>query len=484
MRTSGKSAELLLVFLVQIMTIASIEHGRSRTSIIHQLAGQHNQDCMVIMCNERIPMGDLSDSPTPCSLFAPSKKNSGYEDKKLRKKSHSIFLDFCGEFETTTNFLERSYHFGHDFVTKGLFHENNNIYLFVQDLTEVEQFEGYKKLIRHESLTIVLEKGNYPSLYKLSLLNSMKFELHAILKSNGIIENLQVERNKFLGYTMKVAIMPWTTNTIAEENPEPENRGNVSLTYMNYSGFEVELLKAIQKSLQVNYEYLNPTDGEWGNTLNNGSWNGMVDLALRGEVDFMMGDNMMTYSRFLVLDYTVGFGSDYMTFCTPLPRPQATWKRLLAPFRPTVWLCFVASIFVAGIVLYWFHKALYWMTSLEVFKMSLTDNFWFAYGSLMGENQVQEAPAWTLRLFLGCWVFYGLVITSSYGGNLIAFMTTPVYTDPITDLQGVIDSQLPWAMVLYGEEEEKFMAVSKDPVIQRIWQDKVVIDFSPTPDVS
>lgn len=86
-----------------------------------------------------------------------------------------------------------------------------------------------------------------------------------------------------------------------------------------------------------------------------------------------------------------------MTFCTPLPGPQATWKRLLAPFRPVVWVCFVASIFVAGIVLHFLHKALYWMTALDVFKMSLTDSFWFAYGSFMGENQVQQEPAWTLR---------------------------------------------------------------------------------------
>jgi len=38
-------------------------------------------------------------------------------------------------------------------------------------------------------------------------------------------------------------------------------------------------------------------------------------------------------------------------------------------------------------------------------------------------------------------------------------------------------------MVLYGEEEEEMMAQSTDPVIKTIWDDKVVVDYSPTPKV-
>lgn len=255
------------------------------------------------MCHKQIQHPeDIITSNIPCSFFDPSEENRGFRDNNLRTKSYSIFLDFCEDYTLTTNFLEESYHFGHDFVTKGLFHDVNQIYLFLDDLRDLKQYENYTKLIRHESLSLVVEKGINPSLYKLSNLDSMKFELKSVLKSNEIIDKPHIGSNKFQGYTMKVAIMPWTTNTIAVENPNPVNLGNVSLTYMNYSGFEVELLKAIQNSLKVNYEFLNPTDGEWGNTLNNGTWNGMVDLALRGEVDFMMGDNMMTYSRFLVSD--------------------------------------------------------------------------------------------------------------------------------------------------------------------------------------
>ena len=62
-------------------------------------------------------------------------------------------------------------------------------------------------------------------------------------------------------------------------------------------------------------------------------------------------------------------------------------------------------------------------------------------------------------------------------------MITPSYTSPISTLQQVLDSGLPWGMVLYGEEEEEMMAKSKDPVIKRIWNEKYVEEYAPIPKV-
>ena len=39
-------------------------------------------------------------------------------------------------------------------------------------------------------------------------------------------------------------------------------------------------------------------------------------------------------------------------------------------------------------------------------------------------------------------------------------------------------------MVLYGEEEEEMMQKSADPVIRRIWDEKIVEEYAPTPRVT
>ena len=38
-------------------------------------------------------------------------------------------------------------------------------------------------------------------------------------------------------------------------------------------------------------------------------------------------------------------------------------------------------------------------------------------------------------------------------------------------------------MVLYGEEEEEMMANSEDPVIRKIWDDKIVAEYSQVPQI-
>jgi hypothetical protein len=82
------------------------------------------------------------------------------------------------------------------------------------------------------------------------------------------------------------------------------------------------------------------------------------------------------------------------------------------------------------------------------------------------------------------WSFYTLIIGACYSGLLTAFMTKPTFTSPINTLSEVLESKLPWGMVLYGEEEETMMAKSTDPVIQRIWSKKNVEEYAPIPNVN
>ena len=75
----------------------------------------------------------------------------------------------------------------------------------------------------------------------------------------------------------------------------------------------------------------------------------------------------------------------------------------------------------------------------------------------------------TSRIVIGVWIIYCLIISSAYSGNLKAYLTTPMYSDPINSLKDVVESGLPWGMVLYGEDEERLMQQSQDPIIQTIW---------------
>ena len=72
-----------------------------------------------------------------------------------------------------------------------------------------------------------------------------------------------------------------------------------------------------------------------------------------------------------------------------------------------------------------------------------------------------------------------MILGNAYGGSLKAWLTYPARTQPISNLIDILESGLPWKMVLYGEVEETLMQESKDPIIQAIWNGKTVTDFTP-----
>ena len=55
---------------------------------------------------------------------------------------------------------------------------------------------------------------------------------------------------------------------------------------------------------------------------------------------------------------------------------------------------------------------------------------------------------------------------------MINILTTrPRFYSLLADNLGqVVTSDLGWGLILYGEEEEKVMAASSDPVISKIWK--------------
>ena len=68
------------------------------------------------------------------------------------------------------------------------------------------------------------------------------------------------------------------------------------------------------------------------------------------------------------------------------------------------------------------------------------------------------------------WYLYALVITASYAGEIRSFFINPGTTSPLDNLRQVVDSDLGWGLILYGEEEEKVMATSQDPIISKLWE--------------
>lgn len=139
-----------------------------------------------------------------------------------------------------------------------------------------------------------------------------------------------------------------------------------------------------------------------------------------------------------------------------------------------------------GFIFYFFARAESDIMGIQIKELDeMVEAAWYSFGTMLGEGEEVKSASKShaLRWLLATWMLFCLVVTASYAGNLKAFLTTPAFTTPINTLKEVVDSGLPWGMVLYGEEEEEMMARSTDPVIKTIWNDKYVAEYSPTPKV-
>ncbi len=76
---------------------------------------------------------------------------------------------------------------------------------------------------------------------------------------------------------------------------------------------------------------------------------------------------------------------------------------------------------------------------------------------------------WPLTAFL-----FGIF----YAGVLRAFLIKPNYVEPINSIQDVVDSGLPWKLVLYGATNERILHDSSDEPYVTFWRNKETVPFN------
>ncbi|XP_012934736.1 glutamate receptor ionotropic, delta-1, partial [Aplysia californica] len=101
------------------------------------------------------------------------------------------------------------------------------------------------------------------------------------------------------------------------------------------------------------YEIVEPPDRLWGAPESNGSWNGIVGMVMRGEIEFGVGPLTITGVRQSVIDFTSPYTEDGIGILTKRPDLDSeAMFRLFKPLQPIVWACLGASIAGVSMLLY------------------------------------------------------------------------------------------------------------------------------------
>ena len=182
--------------------------------------------------------------------------------------------------------------------------------------------------------------------------------------------------------------------------------------------WDAVFIRVLSKVFQVPYKILIPADGEWGKKPPDGNWTGLIGMIHRSQADLAVGGIALTTERLQAADFSYPYVISEMSFVTDKPKPVPTTLALFYPFSWTLWI----SVMTAFL----FSSFFYFILTLR--KRAFGKVMLMIFGSVLGQFIPLKVKERSQRLFLSMWLISIFVITNSYKGRLLSFLSFPSVT--------------------------------------------------------
>uniref|UniRef100_A0AAQ5Y1X5 Glutamate receptor n=1 Tax=Amphiprion ocellaris TaxID=80972 RepID=A0AAQ5Y1X5_AMPOC len=255
---------------------------------------------------------------------------------------------------------------------------------------------------------------------------------------NGSLKESRIE-NGMQGVTVKVVTLL--------EDPFVMVAENILGQPKRYKGFSIDVLDALAKILGFKYEIYQVADSKYGSQLPNGSWNGMIGDLINKVVLFLLSSNLHLFVFILHLFLIVSCFSvvDFHLFLVLLCLFIAVlclFCKIFSLFAAVFFclhhfcICFNlflgilhVFIFILQHFLCCFESLCSHFSSLNSFRVPSSDVYVTCvfvgltcmYFPCAGGDGVVSSVA--LRIVMGSWWLFTLIVCSSYTANLAAYLT-------------------------------------------------------------
>uniref|UniRef100_A0A8P4KHJ5 Glutamate receptor n=1 Tax=Dicentrarchus labrax TaxID=13489 RepID=A0A8P4KHJ5_DICLA len=242
---------------------------------------------------------------------------------------------------------------------------------------------------------------------------------------NGSLKESRIE-NGMQGVTVKVVTLL--------EDPFVMVAENILGQPKRYKGFSIDVLDALAKILGFKYEIYQVADSKYGSQLPNGSWNGMIGDLINKRADLAVSAITITPERENVVDFSKRYLDYSVGILLRKPEEKINIFSLFAPFDLAVWACIAAAIPVVGVLIFLLNR-------LQALRSSSTQNappgqptngmgsgtlhsaIWIVYGAFVHQGGDGVVGSVALRIVMGSWWLFTLIVCSSYTANLAAYLT-------------------------------------------------------------
>uniref|UniRef100_A0A674B788 Glutamate receptor n=1 Tax=Salmo trutta TaxID=8032 RepID=A0A674B788_SALTR len=171
---------------------------------------------------------------------------------------------------------------------------------------------------------------------------------------------------------------------------------------------------------------------KYGSQLPNGSWNGMIGELINKRADLAVSAITITPERESVVDFSKRYMDYSVGILLKKPEEKINIFSLFAPFDLAVWGCIAAAIPVVGVLIFLLSRIQSLRTQnppvphqqpANQASNSLHSAIWIVYGAFVQQGGDSVVSSVALRIVMGSWWLFTLIVCSSYTANLAAYLT-------------------------------------------------------------
>nr|XP_023697048.1 glutamate receptor ionotropic, delta-1-like isoform X3 [Paramormyrops kingsleyae] len=276
---------------------------------------------------------------------------------------------------------------------------------------------------------------------------------------NGSLKESRIE-NGMQGVTIKVVTLPEEPFVMVAENILGQPK--------RYKGFSIDILDALAKNLGFKYEIYQVADNIYGSQLPNGSWNGMIGELINKRADLAISAITITPERENVVDFSMRYMDYSVGILLRKPEEKVNIFSLFAPFDLAVWSCIAAAIPVVGVLIFVLRRIQTVRNpSAPQQPSSLNSAIWLVYGSFVQQGGDSMVTSMALKIVMGSWWLFTLIVCSSYTANLAAYLTVSRLDNTIRTFQDLSkQNDLTYGTVRNSAVYDYFKAKGTNPLEQ------------------
>lgn len=228
------------------------------------------------------------------------------------------------------------------------------------------------------------------------------------------------------------------------------------------NGFEIKLINAVGKALDMNFEIIINNTLSWGTKdLDTNTWSGRLGMLINSTA-IAFGSFQATEEFIKDFDVSVGYFHERLNWVVPAAEPIPNWLSTFVIFSVHLWIMCVAIYVMGALFLY---LSSFYGEDRRKFRS-------FKYCSiaaielLLGQG-VRKTPnsILTRSIFMSILIL-NLILTASYQCFLIYHMTHTTYYSQIKTVEGILESDL---TIAGSSRYKSFFNVSEDPLSMKIF---------------